>query len=160
MDGRIRTSAHITPIRRLSGGSAPLGVINTGVTRGRMEFHSRGGEGTSPQGLIPKRKNPIKKSRRKKLTRPRSQVSTRRAVLELCTKLGSQTSDFRPMERCSCGCGTRMQVGVCGGHPVLRCHCALRWCFLWCVNLYFKVHTHTQKNTCVVREFRSRSHTF
>ena len=31
-----------TPIRRLPGGSAPLGVINTAVTRGRMEFNSRG----------------------------------------------------------------------------------------------------------------------
>jgi len=39
----------------LSSGSAPLGVINTAVTRGRMEFHSRGGGGTSPQGPIPKK---------------------------------------------------------------------------------------------------------
>jgi len=58
-----------------------------------MEFHSRGGGGTGPQGLIPKKKNPIQKSRRKKLTGSRSQVPPRRAVLELCTKLGSQTSD-------------------------------------------------------------------
>ena len=56
------------------------------------------------------------------------------------------------MERRACGCGARMQVGVSGGHPVLRCQCALCWCFLWCRQLCFKVHTHTQKNTCVVRE--------
>ena len=93
-DGRIRTSAPITPIRRLPGGSPPLGVINTAVTRGRMEFHSRGGGGTSPQGPIPqKKKSKKKKSRRKKLTGSRSQVPPHRAALELCTKLGSQTSD-------------------------------------------------------------------
>ena len=61
-DGRISTSAPITPIRRLSGGSAPLGVINTAVTRGRMELHSRGGGGASPQGPIPPKK---KKSNKK-----------------------------------------------------------------------------------------------
>jgi len=45
LDGRIRTSAHITPIRRLPSDSAPVGVINTAVTRGKKEFHSRGGGG-------------------------------------------------------------------------------------------------------------------
>ena len=40
------TSAPITPIRRLPGGSEPLSVINTAVTRDKMEFHSRGEEGT------------------------------------------------------------------------------------------------------------------
>jgi len=44
-DGRIRTSAPITPIRRLPGDSAPLGVIDTAVTRGRKEFHSMAGWG-------------------------------------------------------------------------------------------------------------------
>ena len=33
----------------LSGDSASLGVINTAVTRGRKEVHSRGGVGTGPQ---------------------------------------------------------------------------------------------------------------
>jgi len=32
-DGRIRTSAPITPIRRLPGDSAPLGVIKTAASR-------------------------------------------------------------------------------------------------------------------------------
>ena len=49
--------------------------------------------GTSPQGPIPQKKNPIKKSRRKKSTGSRSQVPPQRAALKLCTKLGSQTSD-------------------------------------------------------------------
>ena len=39
IDGKIRTSAPITPIRRLPGDSAPLGVINTAVIRGRKEYH-------------------------------------------------------------------------------------------------------------------------
>ena len=33
----------------LSGDSAHLGVINTAVTRGGKEVHSRGGVGTGPQ---------------------------------------------------------------------------------------------------------------
>jgi len=40
-------------IRRLPGDSAPLGVINTAVTRGGKEVHSRGGGGDRPQGPIP-----------------------------------------------------------------------------------------------------------
>ena len=56
----LRTSAPITPIRRLPGDSAPLGVINTAVTRGRMELHSRGGgEGQSARTNPPKKKNPF-----------------------------------------------------------------------------------------------------
>ena len=43
------------------------------------------------------------------------------------------------------------------GHIVLsstlRCHSTLRWYVFVCQQLYFKVHTHTQKNTCVVREY-------
>jgi len=58
-----------------------------------MELHSRGGGGTSPQGPIPKKKSKEKKSRRKKLTGSRSQVPPQRAVFELCTQVGSQTSD-------------------------------------------------------------------
>jgi len=58
-----------------------------------MEFHSRGGGGPVRKDQSPKQKNPIKKSRRKKLTGSRSQVPPRRTALELCTKLGSQTSD-------------------------------------------------------------------
>jgi len=77
--------------RRLPGGSATLGVINTAVTRGRMEFYSRGGGGTGLQGPNPKKKKIKKKSRRKKLFWLRSQVPPRRAALELWTKLGSQT---------------------------------------------------------------------
>jgi len=92
-DGRIRTSAPITPIQRLPGGSAPLGVINTAVTRGRVEFRSRGGGGPVRKDQSLKKKNPIKKSQWKKSTGSRSQVPPRRAELELCTKLGSQTSD-------------------------------------------------------------------
>ena len=34
---------------------------------------------------------------------------------------------------------------MCRGHPVVRCPCALRWCFLWCRKLCFKMHVHTQK---------------
>jgi len=39
-----RASGNIT-IRQLPGDSAPLGVINTAVTRGGKEVHSRGGGG-------------------------------------------------------------------------------------------------------------------
>ena len=54
-----------------------------------MEFLSRGGGGTGPH---PKTKIEKKKSRRKTLlSGSRSQVLPRRAALELCTKLGSQT---------------------------------------------------------------------
>jgi len=49
-----------------------------------MEFHSRGEEGISPQGPIPKKKK-LKKSRRKKLAGSKSQVPPQRTALELCT---------------------------------------------------------------------------
>ena len=35
---------------------------------------------------------------------------------------------------------------------LLHCHSTLRCYFFVCQQLCFKVHTHTQKNTCVVRE--------
>jgi len=58
--GKKLTSAPTTPIRRLPGDSAPLNVINTAVTRGGYEIHSKGG---GPQGPIPiKKKHPRKKS--------------------------------------------------------------------------------------------------
>jgi len=37
-------------------------------------------------------------------------------------------------------------------HPFMCCHSTLRWYFFVFQQLCFKVHTHTQKNTCVVRE--------
>jgi len=40
--------------------------------------------------------------------------------------------------------GLRRLVVLCG-HPLLRCHSTLRWYFFVCQQLYFKVHTHTQK---------------
>ena len=106
-DGRIRTSAPITPIRRLYGVSAPLCVINTVVTRGRMELHSRGGGGASPQGPIPpKNKNPIKKNPggRNRLGRgPKFPHSETRSSCVL--KLGLRR---RPgVNRRVCGCWTR-----------------------------------------------------
>ena len=52
------TNAPITPIRPLSGDSAPLGVINTTATRGGNGSHSRGGGWDGPQGHIPHKKNP------------------------------------------------------------------------------------------------------
>ena len=58
---RIRTSAPITPIQRLPGYSASLGVIDTAVTRGRKEFHSRGGVGDQSPSL---KKDPRKKPQR------------------------------------------------------------------------------------------------
>jgi len=67
-DGGIRISAPITPIRRLSGDSAPLDVINTEVTRGRMEFHSRGG------GNKPARTNPQKKKIQEKKSEGKSRL--------------------------------------------------------------------------------------
>jgi len=66
-DGRIRTSAPITPIRRLPGDSAPLGVINTAVSRGGKEVHSRGGGGTGPQGPIPIKKKIQEKNPKEKI---------------------------------------------------------------------------------------------
>ena len=45
----------------------------------------------------------------------------------------------------------RCLVALCF-HPLLRCHSTVRWYFFVRQNLCFKVHTHTQKNTCMVRE--------
>jgi len=51
-----RTSAPITLLRRLRGDSAPLVVINTAVTSGGKEFHSRGGGGPARKDQPPKKK--------------------------------------------------------------------------------------------------------
>jgi len=59
------TNAPITPIRLLSGDSSPLVVINTAVTRGGEEIHSRGEGGTSPQGPIP-----LKNTKKGKIQKP------------------------------------------------------------------------------------------
>jgi len=48
-----KTNAPITPIQPFPGDSAPLGVINTAVARGRNGSHCREGVGTDPQGRIP-----------------------------------------------------------------------------------------------------------
>ena len=71
-DGKIRTSAPITPTRRLPGDSAPLSVINTAVTRGRKEFHSRGGGGPVRNDQSPLKKKSKKKTRRRKSSGLRS----------------------------------------------------------------------------------------
>jgi len=60
-DGRKQTSTHISPIRRLPGDSAPFNVINTAVTRGGKEVHSRRGERsarTNPHKRKIQQKNP------------------------------------------------------------------------------------------------------
>ena len=46
-----------TPIRPLPGDSAPLGAINTAVTRGGADIRSRGEGGPVPQGPGPKKKS-------------------------------------------------------------------------------------------------------
>ena len=61
-----RTNAPITPIRLLPGDSSSLFVINTAVTRGGEEIHSRGGGGTGPQGPIPLQKKIQKKKKSRK----------------------------------------------------------------------------------------------
>jgi len=107
-DGRIRTSAPITPTRQLPGGSAPPGVLNTAVTRCRMECHSRRGKDqsarTNPQKKKSNEKNPEGRSC---LGRgPKFPYGELRSsyVLNLGLRL-------RPvMNRRACGCGARMQV--------------------------------------------------
>jgi len=54
-DGRIRTSPPNTPMWRLSSDSVPLDVINTTVTRGRKEFHPRGGGGPVRMNQSPRK---------------------------------------------------------------------------------------------------------
>jgi len=54
------TNAPITPIRLLPGDSSPLVVINTVVTTGGEEIHSRGGG-----GLVRKDTSPVKKNKKK-----------------------------------------------------------------------------------------------
>jgi len=57
-----------------------------------VEIRSRGGKGPVRKDQSLKKKK-SKKNPRKKSTGSRSQVPPRRVELELCTKLGSQTSD-------------------------------------------------------------------
>jgi len=64
-DDFARTSAPITHIQRLPGDSAPLGVINTTVTRGRKEFHYRGGKGPVRKDQSSLKKNPRTKPKEK-----------------------------------------------------------------------------------------------
>jgi len=65
-----------TPIRPLPGDSAPLGAINTAVTRGGAGIRSRGEGGPVPQGPDPKKK----KSKKPEGETPASEESTTQAV--------------------------------------------------------------------------------
>ena len=88
-----KTSTPITPRRRLPGDSAPLGVINKAVTRGRKEFHSRGGGGPVHKDQSSSKKKSKKKTQKRKSSGSRSQVPPCRAALEPCTKLGFLNSN-------------------------------------------------------------------
>ena len=100
-----------TPIRRLPGGSAPWGVINTAATRGGKEVHSMGGWGTGPQGPIPMKKNPKNPEGENRLGRgPKSPHGELRSshVLILGLKL------WPLIDRRAYGCGAGIRVGVFG----------------------------------------------
>jgi len=70
------TDAPITPIRLLSGDPSPLVIINTAVTRGGEEIHTRGGGGTDPQGPIPLLKKKIQKKEKFQKPTGDSQISS------------------------------------------------------------------------------------
>ena len=50
------TAPYVSPSKNWAGLKRSIGVINTAVTRGGKEVHSRGGGETSPQGPIPVKK--------------------------------------------------------------------------------------------------------